>query len=104
MSPRAFLSAPRPGRSVQRLDLAAGKRVSFAAENNPDHGEHDRDHPNNAMVLDQTTDTLAGACAQSSQCIVAYAATSGVHTFAARSSHGWRSGMRRRISPPARSA
>ncbi len=34
-------------------------------------------------IFDTTTHTLAGACTQSSQCIVAYAATSGLHTFAA---------------------
>jgi hypothetical protein len=34
-------------------------------------------------IFDQTTSTLAGACTQSSQCIVAYAAASGAHTFAA---------------------
>jgi hypothetical protein len=34
-------------------------------------------------IFDQTTGTLAGSCAQGSQCIVAYAAKSGPHTFAA---------------------
>jgi hypothetical protein len=34
-------------------------------------------------IFDQTTGTLVGACMQSSQCMVAYAADSGVHTFAA---------------------
>lgn len=34
-------------------------------------------------IFDKTTGTLAGACAQQSQCLVAYAATSGVHTFQA---------------------
>jgi hypothetical protein len=34
-------------------------------------------------IFDETTGTLAGACMQASQCMVAYAATSGVHTFAA---------------------
>ena len=34
-------------------------------------------------IFDRTTHTLAGACTQSSQCSVAYAANSGVHTFAA---------------------
>lgn len=34
-------------------------------------------------IFDQTTGTLVGACMQSSQCQVAYAAGSGVHTFAA---------------------
>ncbi|HEX3507105.1 MAG TPA: glycoside hydrolase domain-containing protein [Candidatus Dormibacteraeota bacterium] len=34
-------------------------------------------------IFDQTTGTLVGACMQSSQCQVAYAASSGVHTFAA---------------------
>ena len=34
-------------------------------------------------IFDQTTGTLVGACMQASQCLVAYAADSGVHTFAA---------------------
>jgi len=34
-------------------------------------------------IFDLATGTLVGACTQSSQCIVSYAAKSGVHTFAA---------------------
>ncbi len=34
-------------------------------------------------IFDTTTHTLAGSCTQSSRCSVAYAATSGLHTFAA---------------------
>jgi hypothetical protein len=34
-------------------------------------------------IFDQTTGTLVGVCAQASQCLVAYTAKSGVHTFAA---------------------
>ena len=34
-------------------------------------------------IFDQTTGTLVGACMQASQCLVAYAAKSGIHTFAA---------------------
>jgi hypothetical protein len=34
-------------------------------------------------IFDRTAHSLAGACTESSQCIVAYAATSGLHTFAA---------------------
>ena len=34
-------------------------------------------------IFDQTTGTLVGACLQASQCLVAYAAKSGIHTFAA---------------------
>jgi hypothetical protein len=34
-------------------------------------------------IFDQTTGTLLGACMQASQCVVAYAAKAGVHTFAA---------------------
>lgn len=34
-------------------------------------------------IFDQTTGTLVGACVQASQCLVAYAAQSGAHTFAA---------------------
>ncbi|MHB8590142.1 MAG: glycoside hydrolase domain-containing protein [Candidatus Dormibacteraceae bacterium] len=38
-------------------------------------------------IFDRTNGTLIGACSQSSQCIVAYAATSGMHTFAAYVAH-----------------
>jgi hypothetical protein len=34
-------------------------------------------------IFDQSTGTLVGACTQGSQCLVAYSATSGIHTFAA---------------------
>lgn len=34
-------------------------------------------------IFDQTTGRVVGACMQASQCVVAYAADSGVHTFAA---------------------
>jgi hypothetical protein len=34
-------------------------------------------------IFDQTTGTLVGACMQGSQCLVAYSATAGAHTFAA---------------------
>jgi len=34
-------------------------------------------------IFDQTTGTLVGACMQASQCLVSYAANSGIHTFAA---------------------
>ena len=34
-------------------------------------------------IFDRTTGTLAGACMQSSRCIVGYSATSGVHSFSA---------------------
>jgi hypothetical protein len=34
-------------------------------------------------IFDQTTGTLVGACMQASQCLVAYTALSGVHTFVA---------------------
>ncbi|HEX7264544.1 MAG TPA: glycoside hydrolase domain-containing protein [Candidatus Dormibacteraeota bacterium] len=34
-------------------------------------------------IFDQTTATLAGACMQSSRCLVAYSASAGVHSFAA---------------------
>ena len=39
--------------------------------------------PSAIEIFDQTTATLVGACMQASQCLVAYAADSGVHTFAA---------------------
>lgn len=38
---------------------------------------------NTIEIFDQSAGTMAGACMQSSQCVVAYAAKSGVHTFVA---------------------
>lgn len=86
VTPSVPVSTLRPGRSVQRLDLAAGNAFLQAGEKTilTATASTTVTGSNNAIeIFDQTTHTLAGACAQSSQCIVAYAATSGVHTFAA---------------------
>ena len=75
-----------PERAGERIELDAGnaflqagdKAVLTATANATVTGT------NSAIeIFDTTTHTLAGACTQSSQCIVAYAATSGLHTFAA---------------------
>jgi hypothetical protein len=41
------------------------------------------DSPSAIEIFDQTTGTLVAVCMQASQCLVAYAAHSGVHTFTA---------------------
>jgi len=88
--PRVTQSVPvstlRTAPPVERLELQAGstvlragdRAVLIATANASITGT------NNAIeIFDRTTQTLAGACTQSSQCSVAYAATSGQHTFAA---------------------
>jgi hypothetical protein len=86
VTPSVPVSSLRPVRSVQRLDLVAGdafmqagqKAVLTATATTSVTGT------NTAIrIFDQTTRTLVGTCSQSSQCSVAYAATSGLHTFAA---------------------
>jgi hypothetical protein len=86
VTPSVPISTLRPGRSQPRLDLAAGtdylqagdKAILTATATSSMTGT-----PNAIEIFDQTTNTLAGSCTQASQCIVAYAATSGAHTFAA---------------------
>jgi len=86
VTPSVPVSSLRPVRSVQRLDLAtsdafiqAGQKAVLTAT-----ASASVTGTNSAIqIFDQTTRTLAGTCSQSSQCSVAYAATSGLHTFAA---------------------
>ena len=90
IAPPAVPSVPvtslRPGQPMQRLDLAvsnaflqAGQKAILTATTSTSITG-----TNSAIqIFDQTTNTLAGSCTQSSQCIAAYAATSGVHTFGA---------------------
>jgi hypothetical protein len=86
VTPSVPVSSLRPVRSVHLLDLVAsdtfvqtGQKATLTATSSTSITG-----TNSAIqIFDQTTHTLAGACTQSSQCIVAYAATSGVHTFAA---------------------
>jgi hypothetical protein len=73
-------------RSVQRLDLAssdafiqAGQKAVLTAT----AGASISGTNTAIQIFDQTTHTLVGTCLHSSQCSVAYAATSGLHTFAA---------------------
>ncbi|HET6309970.1 MAG TPA: glycoside hydrolase domain-containing protein [Candidatus Nitrosotalea sp.] len=84
--PSVPVATLRPDGSAQRLDLNAistfmvpgEKAILTATANASVTGT------NTAIeIFDQTTRTLAGSCVQASQCIVAYAAASGVHTFAA---------------------
>ena len=86
VTPSVPVSSLRPVRSVQRLDLVASdafmqagqKAVLTATASTSMTGANTA-----IQIFDQTTGTLVGACSQSSQCMVAYAATSGLHTFAA---------------------
>ena len=86
VTPSVPVSTLRPVRSVQRLDLAASdafmqagqKAVLTATASTSITGTNSA-----IQIFDQTTRTLVGACSQSSQCMVAYAATAGLHTFAA---------------------
>ena len=86
VTPSVPVSSLRPVRSVQRLDLAASdafmpagqKAVLTATASASVTGTNSA-----IQIFDQTTRTLVGTCSQSSQCSVAYAATSGLHTFAA---------------------
>ena len=84
--PSVPVASLRPEGSAQRLDLTAvntfmapgEKAILTATANASVTGT------NTAIaIFDQTTHTLAGSCSQASQCIAAYAAASGVHTFAA---------------------
>jgi Domain of unknown function (DUF1906) len=84
--PSVPASTLRPTQVTQRLDLAAGtaflqaggKAILTATASATMTGT------NSAIeIFDQTTRTLAGACTQSSQCIVAYSAASGLHNFTA---------------------
>ena len=86
VTPSVPVSTLRPVGPAQRIALDAGnaflqageKAVLTATANATVTGT------NSAIeIFDTTTHTLAGACTQSSQCSVAYAATSGLHTFAA---------------------
>jgi hypothetical protein len=86
ITPSVPVATLRPTQAAQRLDLAAGatflqqgaKAVLTATASATMTGT------NSAIeIFDQTTRTLAGACTKSSQCIVAYAADSGLHNFAA---------------------
>jgi hypothetical protein len=86
VTPSVPISTLRPNAPAKRIALDAGnaflqagdKAVLTATANATVTGT------NSAIeIFDTTTYTLAGACTQSSQCIVAYAATSGLHTFAA---------------------
>ncbi len=86
VSPSVPVSTLRPTTPVQRLALGAGssflqagdKAVLTATASATMTGTSSA-----IEIFDTTTHTLAGACSQSSQCIVAYAATSGLHNFAA---------------------
>ena len=86
VTPSVPVNSLRPGQPAQRIDLAAsnlfmqtGQKAILTAT----AGATITGTNNAIQIFDQTTHTLAGSCTQSSQCIVAYAATSGVHTFGA---------------------
>jgi Domain of unknown function (DUF1906) len=84
--PSVPVTSLRPGRPAQRIDLVASdvlvpsgqKTILTATASSSITGTNTA-----IQIFDQTTRTLVGACSQSSQCIVAYAAPSGEHTFGA---------------------
>jgi hypothetical protein len=86
VTPSVPVATLRPVAPAQRLELdadssflQAGDRAILTATANAT-----MTGTSSAIeIFDRTTHTLAGACVQSSQCSVAYAATSGLHTFAA---------------------
>ena len=86
VTPSVPVSTLRPAQVAQRLDLTAGsvflqpgdKAILTATASATVTGTN-----SSIEIVDQTTSTLAGACAQASQCIVAYAAASGLHNFTA---------------------
>src|ERR1700682_999859 len=86
VAPSVPVTSLRPGRSAQRLDLVASdvlmpagqKTILTATASSSITGTSTA-----IQIFDQTTNPLVGACSQSSQCIVAYAALSGEHTFGA---------------------
>ena len=86
VTPSVPVSSLRPSAAVQRLELNGGNPLLQAGDKAilTATASATMTGTNSAIeIFDRTTRTLAGACAQSSQCIVAYAATSGLHTFAA---------------------
>jgi hypothetical protein len=86
VNPSVPVSTLRPTRPEQRVNLAAAatflqagdKAVLTATATASMTGT-----ANAIEIFDETTNTVAGACTQSSQCIVAYSADSGAHAFAA---------------------
>ena len=86
VNPSVPVSTLRPARAIQRLELYAdhaflqpGDRAVLTAT-----ASATMTGTKTAIeIFDLTTHSLAGACTESSQCVVAYAATSGLHTFAA---------------------
>jgi hypothetical protein len=86
ITPSVPVASLRPARPADRIDLAASdtfvqsgqKTVLTATASTSITGTNSA-----IQIFDQTTHSLVGACSQSSQCIVAYAAASGQHTFGA---------------------
>jgi hypothetical protein len=85
-TPSVPVSTLRPELSAPRLDLTAintfvspGEKATLTATANASV----TGTGSAIEIFDRTSHTLAGSCPQASQCIVAYAATSGVHNFAA---------------------
>lgn len=86
VTPSVPVSTLRPTRLLPRLELSVGsgfvpagaKAILTATASATLSGSS-----SSIEIFDRTTRSLAGACNESSQCIVAYAATSGLHTFAA---------------------
>ena len=86
VTPSVPLSTLRPTQATQRLDLTAGSAFLQAGDKAilTATASATMTGTNRAIeIFDQTTRTLAGACTQASQCMVAYSASSGLHSFAA---------------------
>ena len=86
VTPSVPVSTLRPTRPVVRLELTTGNAFVQAGDRAilTATASATMTGTNSAIeIFDRTTHSLAGTCTQSSQCIVAYAATSGLHTFAA---------------------
>ena len=81
--PVASLAAPGTQHQVDLAtnvgSVAPGQSVLLTATS----GSTMTGTPYALEIFDQTTSTLVGACMQASQCVVSYAAKSGIHTFAA---------------------
>jgi hypothetical protein len=86
VTPSVPVASLRPNQPPQRLQLAAGSAFVQAGDkaNLTATSSATVTGTGKAIeIFDMTTHSLLGACAQSSQCIVAYTATSGAHTFGA---------------------
>ena len=86
VTPSVPVSTLRPTQPLQRLELNAGNAFLRAGDKAVLTATASASMTGTSSaieIFDRTTRTLAGVCTQSNQCSVAYAAASGLHTFAA---------------------